>query len=127
MYLNTFHLCTSRAYLGIMADDFFTFLAGIGVQAVVTGDAVRVVLHLDVFASAQGLVTVFAVEPVTHDVFLLAERIHRHSIHYQREAQKGGERQVRLVRQREKVEKREADSVWLYSLELKTNRRDKKW
>lgn len=61
-------------YLGIMADDFFTFLAGVGVQAVVAGDAVRLVLHLDVFASAQGLVAVFAVELVTHDVFILAER-----------------------------------------------------
>lgn len=53
--------------LGIMADDFFTFLAGVGVQAVVAGDAVRLVLHLDVFASAQGLVAVSAVELVTHD------------------------------------------------------------
>lgn len=53
-----------------MADDFFTFLAGVGVQAVVAGDAVRVVVHLDVFASAQGLVAVLAVESVTHDVFL---------------------------------------------------------
>lgn len=53
-----------------MTDDFFTLLAGVGIQAVVAGDAVRVVLHLDVFASAQGLVAVLAVEPVTHDVFL---------------------------------------------------------
>lgn len=53
-----------------MTDDFFTFLAGVGIQAVVAGDAVRVVLHRDVFASAQGLVAVFAVELVTHDVFL---------------------------------------------------------
>lgn len=63
-----------------MADDFFAFLAGVGVQAVVAGDAVRVVLHLDVLASAQGLVAVFAVEALTHDVLLLAERINRHSL-----------------------------------------------
>lgn len=50
-----------------MADDFFTFLAGVGVQAVVAGDAVRVLLHLDVLASVQGLVAVLAVEPFTHD------------------------------------------------------------
>lgn len=60
----------SGAHLGIMTDDFFTFLAGVGVQAVVAGDAVRVVLHLDVFASTQGLVAVFAVELVTHVVSL---------------------------------------------------------
>lgn len=53
-----------------MADDFFTDVAGVGIQAVVAGDAVRVVLHLDVFASAQGLVAVFAAELVAHDVFL---------------------------------------------------------
>lgn len=53
-----------------MTDDFFTFLAGVGVQTVVAGDAVRVVLHLDVFASTQGLVAVFAVELVTHVVLL---------------------------------------------------------
>lgn len=53
-----------------MADDFFAFLAGVGMQVFVAGDAVRVVLHLDIFASAQGLVAVFAAELVTHDVFL---------------------------------------------------------
>lgn len=53
-----------------MTDDFFTFLAGLGVQAVIAGDAVRVVLHLDVLASIQGLVAVFAVEAVTHGVSL---------------------------------------------------------
>lgn len=53
-----------------MTDDFFTFLAGVGVQAVVAGDAVRVVLHRDVFTSTQGLVAVFAVELVTHVFFL---------------------------------------------------------
>lgn len=51
-----------------MTNDFFTFLAGVGIQAVVAEDAVRVVLHLDVFASTQGLVAVLAVKPVTHDV-----------------------------------------------------------
>lgn len=56
--------------LGIVTDDFFTFLAGVGVEAVVAGDAVRLVLHLDVFASIQGLVTVFAVEAITHDATL---------------------------------------------------------
>ncbi len=53
-----------------MTDDFFTLLAGVGIQAVVAGDAVRAVLYLDVFASAQGLVAVLAVEPVTHGVVL---------------------------------------------------------
>ncbi len=53
-----------------MTDDLFTLLAGVGIQAVVAGDAVRVVLHLDVLASAQGLVAVFAVEAVTHGVCL---------------------------------------------------------
>ena len=50
-----------RAYLGIMADDFFTLLAGFGIQAVVAGDAVGLLLHLDVFSPAQGLVACFAV------------------------------------------------------------------
>lgn len=58
------------SYLGIVADDFFTFLAGVGVQAVVAGDAVGIVLHLDVLASVQRLVAVMAVESVTHDVYL---------------------------------------------------------
>lgn len=50
-----------------MADDLLALLAGVGVQAVVAGDAVRLVLHLDVLASAQGLVAVPAVETVAHD------------------------------------------------------------
>lgn len=53
-----------------MTDDVFTFLAGVGIQAVVAGDAVGVVLHLDVLASVEGLVAVFAVKPFTHDVGL---------------------------------------------------------
>lgn len=52
-----------------MTNDFFTFLAGVGIQPVVAGDAMRVAFHLDVL-SAQGLVAVLAVEPVTHDVSL---------------------------------------------------------
>lgn len=58
-----------------MTNDFFTFLAGVGVQAVVAGDAVRVVLHLDVFASVQGLVAVFAVKAVTHGASFLADHL----------------------------------------------------
>lgn len=53
-----------------MTDDFFALLARVGMQPVVAGDAVRVVLHLDVFASTQGLLTVLAVEAVTHGVSL---------------------------------------------------------
>lgn len=49
-----------------MTDDFLTLLAGFGVQAVIARDAVRLLLHLDIFASAQGLLTVFAVKLVTH-------------------------------------------------------------
>lgn len=55
------------AHLVIVADDLLALLAGVGVQAVVAGDAVRLVLHLDVLASAQGLVAVLAVEAVAHD------------------------------------------------------------
>lgn len=84
-----------------MADDFFTFLAGVGIQAVVAGDAVRVVLHLDVFASAQGLVAVFAVEAVTHYVFLWLTSCKtensqaQFSIRYQRE-DSGGRRRSEI-------------------------------
>lgn len=83
-----------------MADDFFTFLAGVGVQAVIAGDAVRAVLHLDVFASTQGLVAVFAVEAVTHDVFFWLTckwRIHRHSLAFTISKKTGQEGGVRLV------------------------------
>lgn len=59
------------AHLVIVADDLLALLAGVGVQAVVAGDAVRFVLHLDVLASAQGLVAVPAVEAVAHDDDLL--------------------------------------------------------
>lgn len=61
----------SGAHLVIVADDLLALLAGVGMQAVVAGDAVRFVLHLDVLASAQGLVAVLAVEAVTHDDDLL--------------------------------------------------------
>lgn len=54
-----------------MTDDFFTLLAGVGIQTVIAGDTVRLVLHLYVLASAQGFVAVFAVELVTHDVLFL--------------------------------------------------------
>lgn len=64
---NTSLLCS---HLGVVANDLLTFLAGVGVQAVVAGDAVRFLLHLDVLASVQGLVTVSAVEAVAHGVFL---------------------------------------------------------
>lgn len=63
---NTSLLCS---HLGVVANDLLTFLAGVGVQAVVAGDAVRFLLHLDVLASVQGLVTVSAVEAVAHGVF----------------------------------------------------------
>lgn len=88
----------TRAHLGIMTDDFFTFLAGVGVQAVVAGDAVRLVLHLDVFASAQGLLAVFAVELVAHDVFFwptsckTEESQAMFSVRYQREEGAGRRR-----------------------------------
>lgn len=59
------------AHLVIVADDLLALLAGVGMQAVVAGDAVRFVLHLDVLASAQGLVAVLAVEAVAHDDDLL--------------------------------------------------------
>lgn len=75
---------------------FFTLLAGVGIQAVVAGDAVRVVLHLDVFASIQGLVAVLAVESVTHDVWLTSckQRINRRSLAFtisEKTAQEEGE------------------------------------
>lgn len=56
-----------RAHLCIVSNYFFAFLAGVGVQAVVAGDAVGIVLRQDVLASIQGLVAVFTVEPITHD------------------------------------------------------------
>lgn len=55
-------------HLRVVADELFTLLAGVGVQALVAGDAVRPVLHLDVFASTEGLLAVFAAELVAHDV-----------------------------------------------------------
>lgn len=59
------------AHLVIVANDLLALLAGVGMQAVVAGDAVGFVLHLDVLASAQGLVAVLAVEAVAHDDALL--------------------------------------------------------
>lgn len=56
--------------LGIVTYDFFAFLTGVGIQAVVTRNAVGIVLHLDVFAPVQGLVAVLTVKPVTHYVLL---------------------------------------------------------
>lgn len=50
-----------------MADELLTLLAGVGEQAVVAGDAVRTVLHLDVFASTQGLLALLAAQLVAHD------------------------------------------------------------
>lgn len=58
-------------HLVIVADDLLALLAGVGMQPVVAGDAVRFVLHLDVLASAQGLVAVLAVEAVAHGDDLL--------------------------------------------------------
>lgn len=98
----------SRAHLGIMTNDFFTFLAGFGVQAVVAGDAVRRVLHLDVFASAQGLLAVFAVELVTHDVFLWPTSCKTEdsqavfSVRYQREEGAGWRRRSEISKDRER-------------------------
>lgn len=51
-----------------MADELLTLLAGVSVAALVAGDAVRTVFHLDVFASAEGLLALFAAKPVAHDV-----------------------------------------------------------
>lgn len=56
-----------RAHLCVVSNYLFAFLAGVGVQAVVAGDAVGIVLRQDVLASIQGLVAVFTVEPITHD------------------------------------------------------------
>lgn len=57
-----------QVYLHVVADELFTLLAGVGVQAVVAGDAVRTVLHLDVFASTEGLLALFAAKLIAHDV-----------------------------------------------------------
>lgn len=90
-----------------MTNDFFTFLAGFGVQAVVAGDAVRLVLHLDVFASTQGLLAVFAVELVTHDVFLWPTSCKTEdsqavfSVRYQRE-EGAGRRRSEISKDRER-------------------------
>lgn len=55
------------AHLVIVANHLVALLAGVGVQAVIAGDAVRFVLHLDVLATAQRLVAVLAVKTVAHD------------------------------------------------------------
>lgn len=55
-------------HLRVVSDELFTLLAGVGVQALVAGDAVRTVLHLDVFASTEGLLAVLAAELVAHGV-----------------------------------------------------------
>lgn len=57
-----------QVYLHVVADELFTLLAGVGVEAVVAGDAVRTVLHLDVFASTEGLLALFAAKLIAHDV-----------------------------------------------------------
>lgn len=57
-----------QVYLHVVADELFTLLAGVGVQAVVAGDAVRTVLHLDVFASTEGHLALSAAKLIAHDV-----------------------------------------------------------
>lgn len=56
-------------HLGAVADELFTLLAGVGVQALVAGDAVRTVLHLDVFMSTEGRLAPSTAQLVTHDVW----------------------------------------------------------
>lgn len=109
-----------------MSDDFFTLLAGFGIQAVIAGDAVGLLLHLDVFSPAQGLIACFAVETVAHDVFLPSKRMHRHSLVFhisKKTAQEGGG-EGRLVKQRESREKGGRQFLDI-QLQSKTNRRDR--
>lgn len=108
-----------RAHLCIVSNYFFAFLAGVGVQAVVAGDAVGIVLRQDVLASIQGLVAVFTVEPITHDDASSLSRppakkrnkkqmIHRRSLGFnisKNAAQEGGG-EVRLGSHREKAGRR---------------------
>lgn len=107
-----------------MTNDFFTFLAGVGIQAVVAEDAVRVVLHLDVFASTQGLVAVLAVKPVTHDVsgWPAEQKIHRPiSIHYQQEDRAGRRRSEIGKTERESRKKGGRQFLDIYNWEQNKN------
>lgn len=108
-----------RAHLCIVSNYFFAFLAGVGVQAVVAGDAVGIVLRQDVLASIQGLVAVFTVEPIAHDDASSLSRppakkrskkqmIHRRSLGFNisKNAAQDGGGEVRLGSHREQAGRR---------------------
>lgn len=49
-----------------MAYQLLAFIAGVGKQAVVAGDTVRIVLRLDILPSIQGFFAVVAIKALTH-------------------------------------------------------------
>lgn len=68
--------CQNASHPRVMANQLFTLITSVWEQAVVTWDAVRAVVWLDVLAAIQGLLAVVAVETVGHGSSL--ER-HKHS------------------------------------------------
>lgn len=51
---------------GVVGDELLALVTGVGEEAVVAGDAVGVVVRLDVLAAVQRLLAVVAVEAVGH-------------------------------------------------------------
>lgn len=49
-----------------MAYQLLALIAGVGKQAVIAGDAVRILLCLNVLPSVQGFFAVVAIESLTH-------------------------------------------------------------
>lgn len=69
------------AHPGVMSNQLLALVAGVGEPAVVAGDAVRLLLRLDILAPVEGLLTVVAVEPVTHVAPPPARSPATHGIH----------------------------------------------
>lgn len=51
---------------GVVSDELLALVAGVGEEAVVAGDAVGLLVRLDVLAAVQRLLAVVAVEAVGH-------------------------------------------------------------
>lgn len=55
-----------KTHSRIMAYQLLALIAGVGKQAVVAGDAVRILLGLNVLPSVQGFFAVVAIESLAH-------------------------------------------------------------
>lgn len=62
--------CQNASHPCVMANQLFTLVTSVWEEAVVTWDAVRAVVWLDVLAAIQGLLAVVTVETVRHGSIL---------------------------------------------------------